>query len=195
MPRAKRGIGFFLLRGFRKAMPSFPWHVFYSAGRAVSGRRAGMPRSICHPARPEAVPTHIHDLFQPCQRGSCRFPPRRPLMFHGGNCRFHPAKEGVPITAPCPSVRDVCGDRSTGWQPLTQRRPARWAHWRGHAFLPKPGGTARWQLDQEWQRGRAAVSALARVCLLHTPGAPSHATLHPRRIRDAVPRPPARIAD
>jgi len=57
------------------------------------------------------------------------------------------------------------------------------------------GDAARRQLDQEWQRAHAAVSALARACLLHTPGAPSHATLHPRRIRDAVPRPPARIAD
>src|SRR5439155_15356908 len=33
----------------------------------------------------------------------------------------------------------VYGDRSTGWQPLTQRRPARWAHWRCHALLPRPG--------------------------------------------------------
>jgi hypothetical protein len=43
------------------------------------------------------------------------------------------------ITAPFPSVRDVCGDRSTGWQPLTQRRPARWTYWRCHALLPRPG--------------------------------------------------------
>ena len=51
------------------------------------------------------------------------------------------------------------------------------------------GDTACRQLDQEWQRTRerVAVSTLTRACLLHTPGAPSHATLHPRRIRDAVP--------
>jgi hypothetical protein len=58
------------------------------------------------------------------------------------------------------------------------------------------GDIARRQLDQEWQRARerAAVSALSRARLLHIPGAPSHATLHPRRIRDAVPRPPAQIS-
>src|SRR3989442_15346603 len=56
------------------------------------------------------------------------------------------------------------------------------------------GDTARRPLDQEWQRARAAVSALARACLLHAPGAPSHATLHPRRIRDAMARPPPRVA-
>src|SRR5467141_3989080 len=55
------------------------------------------------------------------------------------------------------------------------------------------GDTARRPLDQEWQRARAAVSVLARACLLHAPGAPSHATLHPRRIRDAMARPPARL--
>ena len=32
-----------------------------------------------------------------------------------------------------PRVREVCDDRSTGWQSLTQRRPARWAHGRCHA--------------------------------------------------------------
>ena len=65
-----------------------------------------------------------------------------------------------------------------------------------HAPPAEAGDTACRQLDQEWQRTRerVAVSTLTRACLLHTPGAPSHATLHPRRIRDAVPRPPARIA-
>ena len=41
---------------------------------------------------------------------------------------------------------------------------------------------------------RAVVSTLARAYLLHIPGAPSHATLHTRRIRDAVPHPLAHIA-
>src|SRR5256885_2072643 len=41
------------------------------------------------------------------------------------------------------------------------------------------GDTARRPLDQEWQRARAAVSSLARACLLHAPDASSHATLHP----------------
>jgi hypothetical protein len=94
--------------------------------------------------------------------------------------------------AALPRVCDVCGDRSPGWQPLTQRRPARWAHWRCHALLLRGRGH-RTSATQPGVAEGAAVSALARACLLHARGAPSHATLHPRRIRDAMSHPPARI--